>query len=747
MILAAVALAGAALYLPQLSDAPFYLGRDEMFFGLVAQSLSATGHDINGLFLPLYIQSPMRYGSEMWFQPMLMYSAAASVKLFGLDEGTIRLPMALAGVMDIVLVYLIGRRLFAREWTAIAAAVLMTGAPAHFIHSRVAMDFQAALPFMLAWLWCLLTYMERGNTRWLVAAGLSLGFGLYTYIASYMLMPIYAGLTCLVLAQRREPLNRYARLVIGFLVPALLAIPFLWTHPTVLRDVLWHYDRTQAAGSAAGDLFVTYFGVERFLHAGRVYLEFWSPRLLFISGPQGSLWSGGAFLLPTAGLLIVGMFESIRRRPAVAILLIGGLLTAPVPASLAGDFDAVHRASMVLPFGVLLAAFGLNSLWEARARGAVISFIAIWAITIGMIVSHHAQLPLAQAFIRAASVPLILAGLIALHRQRPSPQAGLSQAVIPVLLVLALLQVSYFVAGFTLTVWVSAGALALAAYQFGVRAELAAMAVAVATSHFVAAYPDFSFIRRLGPMPASALVLAARFGYTATALAAIAGVAWLMRDAAKWPVRWITGVAALAIVTVQYAYFHIDYFPQGAGRSAQALLVLLGLAGTAILVGRTGLQRLGPLATVAMVGLAVLQFAPFYADYFTRFRAHAGMFDTEGNGRIVWETAIARAQSQKVPAVYMADVGPYGFADLYWQFYTVKHNRTDLLPLSTAELMFDPERVRNLPDSSFVVTSPSSGTNAAIEQLTAAGALRSRTLLTAPDGRSQFWLLETHRGR
>src|SRR5438034_10917863 len=123
-----------------------------MFFGLTAHSLASTGRDTQGRFMPLYFQSQMRYGSEMWFQPILMYAAALSVKVSGLSEGTIRLPMALAGVVDVVLVYFIGRLLLRRELPAIAAAVLLALTPAHFIHSRVAMDFQPPLPFRLRWL-------------------------------------------------------------------------------------------------------------------------------------------------------------------------------------------------------------------------------------------------------------------------------------------------------------------------------------------------------------------------------------------------------------------------------------------------------------------------------------------------------------------------------------------------------------------------------------------------------------------
>src|SRR5262249_2756613 len=182
-------------YVARLGDAPMYLNRDKMFCGLTAQSLATPGRDPQGRFLPLYFQTQMRYGSEMWFQPMLTYAAAASVKLLGLSEGTIRLPMALAGVLDVLLVYAIARQLMVRRLSAIAAAILLGLTPAHLINARVAMDFQMPLPFLLGWLLSLLRYMRYGGPRLLFGAGVLLGAGLFTYIAAVAWMSVYAGLT------------------------------------------------------------------------------------------------------------------------------------------------------------------------------------------------------------------------------------------------------------------------------------------------------------------------------------------------------------------------------------------------------------------------------------------------------------------------------------------------------------------------------------------------------------------------
>ncbi len=752
----------AALYLPQLGDAPFYLNRDEMFFGLTAHSLSLSGHDPNGLFLPLYTQSPMRYGSGMWFQPMLMYSAALSVKVFGLSEAAIRLPMALAGIADVLLVYLIGRLLFRREVLAVAAGVLLAITPAHYIHGRVAMDFQAPLPFLLAGLLCTLLYLERHKPAWLFAAGLSLGVGLYTYIAAYMWMPTYAALTLAVLWQRRERWTRHGLLVAGLAIPALCCVPFLLTHPTVIRDVMWHYDREQPQAVGGMTLLSTYFNYSRFADAAAVYARFWSPRFLFIDGPH-ALWAAGTFLVATTGLLLVGFATLLRRLTPKSILLIGGLLTAPIPASLVGDGDAIHRASAVLPFAVLIAITGLEYLWTATGeRRRVVAFVAMWATIIIAATTYHGSFAIAQAVVRAATVPLAIAGLSALWliwRETTAAPPRLRDLAAPAVVALAAMQAAYLVVGYSSAAWGSGLLVAtvmlsaltgISALSARSRQRLVVVALAVACSHFMFAHADYSTIRRVAFIPATAILLAVRFAYAAVALA-MAG--WLASRLAHSRVERFRGtvgtvVLVVVIVALQTAYFHVDYFDDQRWRLPHTLLILAAaVVAAALSLGNTiATPRLATLAAAAMLGIAALQSAYFEVDFFTRYRAHSGHFDTEGNSRIVWEAALARANERAVPAFYLAAVGPYGFADLYWQFYTTKHNRTDLLSLSTAESTFDPERVRHLPDTSLVVTSPSPVTDAAIDQLMAAGNLRSKALLTAPDGRSQFWLLETRRG-
>ena len=716
-----------------------------MFFGLTAHSLATTGYDTNGHYLPFYTQSPMRYGSEMWFQPALMYTAALSVKLFGLTEGTVRLPMALFGIADIVLMYLVGRQLFRRDLPALCAAGLLAATPAHYIHSRVAMDFQAPLPFLLLWLLFALTYFETGKPRHLVAAGVSLGLGLFTYIAAYMWMPVYAAFTVMAMLVRREHGRRVALFIGACIVPALSCLPFLVTHPTVIRDVMWHYDRQQPQTAGGSELMVRYFDLQRFARAASVYQQFWTPRFLFIDGP-GGLWAAGAFLFPTAGALMVGLTTMLRRLNVESTLLVGGLLTAMVPASLVGDVDAIHRASAVLPFGILIAVAGVDRLRTLSTPITTVAFGALWLVLMALATAYHDEMALAQAAVRAATVPVVVAGLAFLLKSARdtarTPAFWISAAFGVVAIQVVFLTVGLW-AGMILAC--TAVGLLWIRSERRVDDRLIGATVGLAASIFVLAHADYSAFTRLGPIPATVIIVAARMVFAAAAIATFAAI--LRVASAFKPASSLLALAALAIgmLLVQFAYFRADLFAAPLARSVQAVAVFGSFAALAwwATSAESVSRMLGAVASAAMVGMVAIQFAYFYGDYFTHYRAHSGHFDTEGNQRIVWEAVVDEAASRPVPAVYFGSVGPYGFADLYWQFYAIKHGRQDLLGRSSGDLELRSDRIEALPAGSLVVTSPAPAIDAAITRLREAGVISDARLLTAPDGRSTFWLLRT----
>src|SRR5258706_1277072 len=162
---------------------------------------------------------------------MLIYSTALLLKAVPLSEAAIRAPTVVVGLADVVLMYVVGLRIFKRESSAVLAAVLLLLTPAHFIHSRFAMDYLYPVPFVLGWLLGLLVFIEEGRPWTLFASTLALGVGFYSYIAAVVMMPMYFVITCGFLVFQKRPLRDYGVAAAGFVLPLVPVVPLLALHP------------------------------------------------------------------------------------------------------------------------------------------------------------------------------------------------------------------------------------------------------------------------------------------------------------------------------------------------------------------------------------------------------------------------------------------------------------------------------------------------------------------------------------
>jgi len=227
----------------RLQGAPMYLSPDEVIIAVDAHSIASTARDVEGHFLPLYFNIQMRGEDRRgWFTPAIFYLSALCQKVLPFSESTVRMPSVLVGTIDVVLMFLVARRLFHSEWLAVAATALLAMTPAHFMLTRLGLDYLYPLPFILAWLLCLTHFSESRSTT-LFASTLFLGLGFFSYIASVVMMPLYLLLTGVLLFLGNRPPRFYAAALAGFCLPLLLLlVPWLARHPTAMTDTMQRYD-------------------------------------------------------------------------------------------------------------------------------------------------------------------------------------------------------------------------------------------------------------------------------------------------------------------------------------------------------------------------------------------------------------------------------------------------------------------------------------------------------------------------
>ncbi len=377
--LAAAALIGigtGALYVTRLDTAPVYLAHDEVQFARQAYSLLTTGADLVGQHRPLYFSER---GFTAGREPMSIYLTAALLSFRPLTTTTIRLPTAVVGVLNVLLMFALARYLFKRDSLASVAAIILALTPAHFIYSRFAVDVVYPLPFAMVWLLGLAAYFERRTLGPLVGAAGALGAGVYSYLVATILMPMYWGLTAIALLWKRSfrPLLVASAVFCAALLPLLL-----WhaMHPERYAELVSSYHLYDAHRfnplQGAKDVF-SYFGMGVRVDT---YWNSFNPSILFFSGDPSVMVSTrqvGTFLLPMAILLPLGLHALwTRRRTPFHLILIGALLLSPIPAVMTAEV-ASRRTILMLPLAALIATYGVESLVRHRRRWPAIVAVAL----------------------------------------------------------------------------------------------------------------------------------------------------------------------------------------------------------------------------------------------------------------------------------------------------------------------------------------------------------------------------------
>jgi 4-amino-4-deoxy-L-arabinose transferase-like glycosyltransferase len=442
------------LYAWRVQDAPIYVSPDEAIIAVDAYSLATTGRDVHGRVLPLYFQIQMP-GEERtgWFTPAIFYLSVPFLKVLQFSERTIRLPTVLVGVTNVFLMYLIGRRLFQRRSSAIAASVLLALTPAHFMLSRYALDYLYPLPFILGWLLCLLIFLETDRIAMLLVATALLGVGFFSYIAAVVMMPLYFVLTCWVLWSRPRRFQLLAVAAVGFGLPLLVLIPWLVSHPTAFADTVNRYNLYDAKKlNALQGLrsFLSYPSLDRMSF---LYWSFFNPSFLFFSGDRQMTFSTrevGVFLFPIALLAPLGIIRVLgaaRSRPSLLVLF--GFITAPAAALLGAEDGVIVRAVELLPFTVLLAVFGVEYLWTAKIVDRPRRFLLpAGAAFIALVMAYAGWTAATQGRLGSSTVGLLLIGAGMLAAAALSGRMPLGRVAALCVLAWAPIQFSYFAADY-----------------------------------------------------------------------------------------------------------------------------------------------------------------------------------------------------------------------------------------------------------------------------------------------------------
>lgn len=320
---------------------------DEAVTGYEAYSILETLRDRYGEFLPLFARVMGDYRPSLY-----IFLTVPFIKLFGLNEFSTRLTASVSGILTILIVFLLAKRIFNKK-VALVAALLLSVSPWYIHYTRIAYEVNL-LPLLFSLgLWLFLESFSKPN--YLILSAIAFGFSLNTYQSARVFIPLF--LLSIIFTFRQHFLNNKKQ---TFLAALAFSIIF------VRLFVFWI--------SPAGMARATQVGVKLdVIQIIQNYLSFFNPIYLFFKGSQDMP------LNPTGLGLLYG-FELITVLAGLAYLVLRGnkeqksllfwLILYPIPAALV-DTASPTRSLVGAPLFAILSSCGyiqLEQFFQSRFR-------------------------------------------------------------------------------------------------------------------------------------------------------------------------------------------------------------------------------------------------------------------------------------------------------------------------------------------------------------------------------------------
>ncbi len=227
---------------------------DNLFYDAAVRSMGLSLHNFfYGAFDPSATTSIDKPPIDLWLQVL-------SVKLFGFNSISLKLPEAIAGTAAIPLLYDLVRRV-AGPLAALCGAITMTLLPASVITARSDTMDGLMMLLLLVIAWLLLRSVQRRDARPLVVAAIVLGIDFNVKLFE-ALVPVPAFLLFLWLCWGGEPIGaRMRRLAarmrrLAALGALFVAVACSWM---VLVTISPAHDRPWAIGSTNGSVWNSVF--------------------------------------------------------------------------------------------------------------------------------------------------------------------------------------------------------------------------------------------------------------------------------------------------------------------------------------------------------------------------------------------------------------------------------------------------------------------------------------------------------
>lgn len=381
LILIIIAVLAATLRLYRLDSAPPSISWDEAAVGYNAYSIANFGRDEYGKFFPAFFKS---FGDDK--HPVHIYETALSVKLLGLSEFSTRLPSAIFGVLNVVLIFFLARVLFQTDILAFMAAIFLAVSPYNIHFSRFNHEANFALAFFMLGLIFFFQFLKKN--KYLCLSVLNFGIAFIAYHPSKVVVPVV--LVLLIFLYGKQLIKNKKELVLVSIIAAFFfllvianpaLIGFARINQTFLGDnvIKSSYLYKLTNNKLLGWLNVSF----------TQYSWHFSENYLFISGDKNSRLSDrvGEFYKIDGIFLLVGLGYLLYKRSKFGLVLLVWAFVAPIPSAMVAEAPHAGRSMYMMGSWHLISAAGFYAIFNFLRKPPfklVFSFLAIGILAVSL---------------------------------------------------------------------------------------------------------------------------------------------------------------------------------------------------------------------------------------------------------------------------------------------------------------------------------------------------------------------------
>ena len=343
VLLFLILFAAAFLRFYRLAEVPPSLTWDEASVGYNAWTILNWGKDEWGKTLPLVFKSFGEYKN-----PVDVYLTVPAIAIFGLNEFGVRASSALFGILNVLLIYFLGAKIFKNKWAGVISALVLAVSPYNLHFSRFNHELNFAVFFFMLGFYLFLESL--GKKRFLlIFSFVSFGISLITYNAAKIVVP---AILFLLIVLHLKKLLEFKNYLFGGILVILFFVGLIFIEPNLLG--INRFNETSSVED------------RKIVNIIQKYKAHYSFNFLFVKGdPNARLSSqvAGEFYKTDLPFLVLGTVALIwflvkNKRREFIVVAVWALL-APIPATITSEIPHAARAMFMTGSWHLILAFGV----------------------------------------------------------------------------------------------------------------------------------------------------------------------------------------------------------------------------------------------------------------------------------------------------------------------------------------------------------------------------------------------------